>query len=69
MNKFFKFHDYSKNMKARVATLSLKGKAKIWWEDVKNVRGMHEEDLTWSEYEWLLKKKYLSERYFDDREK
>jgi len=29
MKKFFMLHDYSKNMKARVATFSLKGKANI----------------------------------------
>jgi len=69
MNFFFRLHDYLENMKARVATLSLKGKTNIWWEDMKNVRGINEEDLTWSEFEWLLKKKYLLERYFDDRVK
>jgi len=56
-------------MKARIATLSLKGKAYIWWEDVKNLRGIHEDYLTWSEFERLFKKKYLSERYFADKEK
>jgi len=38
MNKFFRLHDYSENMKAKIATFCLKGKADIWWEDVKNVR-------------------------------
>jgi len=66
MREFFKLHDYSGNMKARVATFSIKGKEDIWWEDVKNVRCIHEEDLTWSE---LFKKKYLSQTYFDDRVK
>ena len=51
MRKFFRLHDYSKNMKARVATFNLKGKVEIWWEDVRNVRCIHEEDLTWSEFE------------------
>ena len=51
MRKFFKLHGYSENMKARVATFSHKGKADIWWEDVKNVRCIHEEDFTWSEFE------------------
>jgi len=40
MNKFFQLHDYSENMKVRITTFSLKGKADIWWEDVKNVRGI-----------------------------
>ena len=37
MRKFFRLHDYLENMKARVATFSLKGKVDIWWKDVKNV--------------------------------
>ena len=56
-------------MKAKITTFSLKGKMDIWWEDVKNVKGIHEEDLTWHASERLFKKKYLSERYYDDRAK
>jgi len=48
MNNFFRLHDYSESMKARISTFSLKGKANILWEDVKNVRGIEEEELTWS---------------------
>lgn len=40
MKKFFELHDYTKNMKARISIFSLKGKADIWWEDVKRVRGI-----------------------------
>jgi len=35
-------------MKARVATFSLKGKENIWLEDVKNIRSILEEDLSWN---------------------
>ena len=56
-------------MKAKIAPFSLKGKENIWWEDVKNVKGIHEEDLTWHAFERLFKKKYLSKRYYDDRAK
>ena len=59
MRKFFRLHYYSENMKARVDTFGLKGNADIWWEDVKNVRFIHEEYLSWSEFEWLFKKKYV----------
>lgn len=69
VNKFCKLHDYLVNMKAKKTTFNIKGKENIWWEDVKNVRGIHEEDLTWSEFERLFRKKYLLERYYDDREK
>lgn len=40
--KFFKLHSYSDNMKYKIATLSLKGEAYIWWEDVKKVKGIRE---------------------------
>ena len=56
-------------MQARVATLSLKGKVNFLWEDLKNGICVHEEYLAWSEFQWIFKKKYLSDRYFDDREK
>jgi len=36
MRKLFRLHDYSKNMRSRVATFNLKHKANIWWEDVNN---------------------------------
>ena len=48
MNKFFKLHDYSMNMKAWIMTFSLKGKVDILWVDVNNMRGIHEEELNWS---------------------
>jgi len=35
MSKFFELHNYTDNMKAKVAIFSLKGKTNIWWEDVK----------------------------------
>ena len=69
MKNFFRLHDYSENMKTTLATFILKSKEKIWWEDGKNVRGIREECLTWNEFEWLFKKEYLSERYFDEKEK
>ena len=46
MKKFFQFRNYSENMKAKIATFSLKGKADFWWEDVNNFKGIHEEYLT-----------------------
>ena len=67
LKKFFQLHSYIDNMKAKIATFNLKGKADIWWEDVKNVKGIREDSLTWNEFERLFKKKYLSESYYDDR--
>ncbi len=56
-------------MKAKIGTFSFKGKEDIWWEVVKNVKGIHEEDLTWHAFERLFKEKYLSERYYDEKAK
>ncbi len=43
--EFFRLHDYSKNMKARLDKFSLKHKADIWWEDMKNSICNNEADL------------------------
>lgn len=71
INKFFMLHNYLEKMKSKIVTFSLKGKGKagIWWEDVKNVRGIQKEKLMWDKFERLLKNNYLSERYYDDRAK
>jgi len=69
MNKFFRLHDYSENMKSKITTLSLKGKTNISWEYVKNVRGVKEEKLTWDDFERIFRKKYLSQRNFDGKAK
>ena len=69
MNKLFRLHDYSENMKTRIITFSLKGKAHIFWEYVKKMRDIYEEELTWSEFESLFRKKYLLKRYYHEREK
>jgi hypothetical protein len=44
-------------------------KDSIWWEYLKNVKGIHEEDLSWNFFEKHFKKKYLSEKYFDGKTK
>ena len=47
LKKYFRVHDFSENLKAQVATFNLNGKASIWWEDLKNMKGVREEDLSW----------------------
>ena len=46
MKKLFELHNYTDNMKARVAIFRLRGKADIWWEDVKWVKNIMTEDLS-----------------------
>jgi hypothetical protein len=31
LNKYFRVHDYSENLKARIAIFNMNGKASIWW--------------------------------------
>ena len=57
MKKFFELHNYTDNMKARVAILSPRGKVDIWWEDVKRVRDIRTKDLSWHEFKRLFRKK------------
>jgi len=54
-------------MKARITLFNLKGKPDIWWEDVKNVEGKHEENFTCHVFEMFVKKEYFSKRYYDDK--
>jgi hypothetical protein len=69
LKKYFRVQDFSENLKAQLSTFNLNGKASIWWEDLKNVKGIHEEGLSWERFEKYFKKKYLSEKYFDKKTK
>lgn len=46
MKKFFQLSDYTKNVKAKIATFSLKEKANIYREDVKWVRDIKTKELS-----------------------
>ena len=41
LKKYFRVHDYSKNLKVWIAVFNLNGKASIWWEDLRNLKGFH----------------------------
>jgi hypothetical protein len=42
IKKYFHIYNYSSNMKVRMAIYNLKGKASIWWQDLKLVKGLKE---------------------------
>jgi hypothetical protein len=69
LKKHFKVYDYSENLKAQITIFNLNGKDSIWWEDLKNVKRIHEKELSWKQFEKHFKKKYLSEKYFDEKTK
>jgi hypothetical protein len=38
-------------------------------EELRNVKGIHDKDLSWKQFEKYFKKKYLPEKYFDGNTK
>ena len=45
------------------------GKADIWWQDIKRVKGIKEKNINWSTFKKYFKKKLLSEQYYEERAK
>ena len=64
IKNYFHIYNYSSNMKVRMAIYNLKGKANIWWQDLKLAKGLKEKQLEWSDCKKYFKKKYLSESYY-----
>jgi len=69
IKKYFQIYNYSSNMKVRMAVYNLKGKASIWWQDLKISHGLKEKNLEWAEFKRLFKKQYLSESYYERKTK
>ena len=46
MNKYFQLYEYDHNLKALLAIFELQGKATLWWEEVKTIRGVNEENIS-----------------------
>ena len=69
MKKYFQIYKYSNKLKARMAIYNLLGKADIWWQDLKRVKGIKEKDLNWSTVKRYFKKKFLSKQYYEERAK
>jgi hypothetical protein len=58
MRKYFWVHNYSKNTKEKISIFNLNGGASIWWEDLKEVKGLKERKLTWKQFEKYFRKAY-----------
>ena len=52
-----------------MAIYNLSGKADIWWQDLKRVKGIKEKSINWSIFKKYFKKKFLSKQYYEEREK
>jgi hypothetical protein len=51
LKNYFRVHDDSENLKARITIFDLNGKDSIWWEELRNVKGVHEEEFSWKLFE------------------
>lgn len=67
MNKYFQLYEYDHNLKARLAIFQLQGKATLWWEEVKIVKGVTEQTITWETFQRYFKERYLTERFYDKK--
>eukprot|EP00253_Pinus_taeda_P014052 PITA_14052 len=67
MNKYFQLYEYDHNLKARLAIFQLQGKATLWWEEVKIVKGVTEQNITWDNFQRFFKERYLTEHFYDEK--
>eukprot|EP00253_Pinus_taeda_P012645 PITA_12645 len=67
MNKYFQLYEYDHNLKARLAIFQLQGNATLWWEEVKIVKGVTEQTITWDNFQKYFKERYLTERFYDEK--
>jgi hypothetical protein len=63
--KLFQIYNYSSNMKVRMSIYNQKGKASIWWQDLKLAKGLKEKQMELSDLKKYFKKQYLSESYYE----
>lgn len=67
MGKYFQIYEYTDKLKAQLEVYQLRGKATLWWEEIKIVRRIDEEQVTWQEFQKIFKDKYLTKRYYDEK--
>jgi len=47
----------------------LQGKATLWWEEIKIVKEINEQEVTWEQFQKHFKDKYLTKRFYDNKAK
>ena len=52
-----------------MAIYNLTGKADIWWQDLKRVKGITEKNINSSMFKKYFKKNFLFEQYYEERAK
>lgn len=69
MKKYFQIHDYLGNKKAKIAIYNLSGRASIWQEHIRQVKGIKERRIVWKQFKKSFKRKYLYTRYYNNKRK
>jgi hypothetical protein len=67
IRRYFQFHNYSSNMKARISTYHLHKKVAMWRDQLKKVEHVNESRITWKKFKKYFHKEYLSEHLSDKK--
>ena len=62
MSKYFQVHNYSSEMKARLAIYNLNGKIARWWRDLKHTNKDELREICWDTFLNILQEKYMLEK-------
>eukprot|EP00253_Pinus_taeda_P002784 PITA_02784 len=65
-----RFDNTSEQQTSKRQQIELQGefrKATLWWEEVKIVRGVSEQNITWDKFQRYFKERYLTERFYDEK--
>jgi len=65
MRIYFAPHDYTMNIKARVAIYNLIGKASLLLEQCNEVKKHNEKRIEWKQFKRYFKKKYVSKQFYE----
>eukprot|EP00253_Pinus_taeda_P019720 PITA_19720 len=59
--------DYTPEISEEKEDHSDNGKATLWWEEIKIVKGVSEQNITWEKFQKYFKERYLTERFYDEK--
>ena len=64
MRKYFRVHNHSSKMKARLTIYNLNGKVARWWRYLKHTKKDEVRVICWSNFCKIFQEKYMSKRFF-----
>ena len=69
MKKYFQIYNYSDELKTKMTIYNLTRKSYIWWQGSKKMKNIKECYVTWKNFKKYFKRKYLSEQYYEEKDK